>query len=145
MTATQYGRQLADCEFQAQAAQLILLRNFVRDCLQKEGYEQDFIRRMVLAVNEASMNIIQHAYANLDAGIFKIEIYTDGKDLTFCLTDFAPAVDKKDIKSRDLDDIRPGGLGVHFINELMDQVEYLETPEKNYGNILQMKKQIEYH
>ena len=42
-----------------------------------------------------------------------------------------------------LDDIRPGGLGVHFIHELMDQVEFLQ-PSGETGNILQMKKQIEY-
>jgi anti-sigma regulatory factor (Ser/Thr protein kinase) len=140
----QHGRQIADSEFQAKADQLTLLRELVRDCLKKEDCEQDFIQRMVLAVNEASMNIIQHAYKNQDKGIFRVTIYTDGKELTFCLTDFAPTVDKNVIKSRDLDDIRPGGLGVHFINELMDQVDYLETPNMEYGNILQMKKQIEY-
>lgn len=140
----QYSRQIANCEFLAKAEQLILLRELVRDCLQQEDYEQDFIQRMVLAVNEAGMNIIQHAYNNRDTEIFRVEVYTDGKELTFCLTDYAPTVDKSIIKSRDLDDIRPGGLGVHFINELMDRVDYLETPEKQYGNILQMKKKIEY-
>ena len=140
----QYSRQIANSEFQAKAEQLILLRELVRDCLQQEDCEQDFIQRMVLAVNEASMNIIQHAYNNRDTETFRIEVYTDGKELTFCLTDFAPTVDKNIIKSRDLDDIRPGGLGVHFMNELMDKVEYLETPDKKYGNILQMKKKIEY-
>jgi len=140
----QYGRQIADSEFQAKADQLTLLRELVRDCLKKEGCGQDFIQRMVLAVNEACMNIIQHAYNNQDEDIFRVTIYTDGKELTFCLTDFAPTVDKSKIISRDLDDIRPGGLGVHFINELMDQVGYLETPDMENGNILQMKKQIEY-
>ena len=140
----QHGRRIADSEFQAKADQLTLLRELIRDCLKKEGCGQDFIQRMVLAVNEAAMNIIQHAYNMQGEGIFRVTIYTDGKELTFCLTDFAPTVDKKIIKSRDLDDIRPGGLGVHFINELMDQVGYLETPEMENGNILQMKKQIEY-
>jgi len=140
----QHGRQIADSEFQAKADQLALLRALIRDCLKKEGCGQDFIQRMVLAVNEAGMNIIQHAYNMQGEGIFRVTIYTDGKELTFCLTDFAPTVDKKIIKSRDLDDIRPGGLGVHFINELMDQVAYLETPKMESGNILQMKKQIEY-
>ena len=140
----QNNRQIANSEFQAKAEQLILLRELVRDCLQQEGCEQDFVQRMVLAVNEAGMNIIQHAYNNRDTEIFRVEVYTDGKELTFCLTDYAPTVDKSIIKSRDLDDIQPGGLGVHFINELMDKVDYFETPDKKYGNILQMKKQIEY-
>ncbi|MCK5189957.1 MAG: ATP-binding protein, partial [Methylococcales bacterium] len=137
----QHGTQIADSEFQAKADQLTLLRELVRNCLKKEGCEQDFIQRMVLAVNEAGMNIIQHAYNNQDEGVFRVTIYTDGKELTFCLTDSAPTVDKSIIKSRDLDDIRPGGLGVHFINELMDRVDYLEPPDKEHGNILQMKKQ----
>ena len=140
----QNNRQIANSEFQAKAEQLILLRELVRDCLQQEDCTQDFIQRMVLAVNEAGMNIIQHAYNNRDTETFRVEVFTDGKELTFCLTDFAPTADKSTIKSRDLDDIRPGGLGVHFINELMDKVDYLETPDKKYGNILQMKKKIEY-
>ena len=140
----QNNRQIANSEFQAKAEQLILLRELVRDCLQQEDCTQDFIQRMVLAVNEAGMNIIQHAYNNRDTETFRVEVFTDGKELTFCLTDFAPTADKSTIKSRDLDDIRPGGLGVHFINELMDKVDYLETPDKKYGNILQMKKIIEY-
>ena len=140
----QYSRQIANSEFQAKAGQLTLLRKLVHDCLQQEGCEPDFIQRMVLAVNEAGMNIIQHAYNNRDTETYRVEVYTDGKELTFWLTDSAPTVDKNIIKSRDLDDIRPGGLGVHFIHELMDRVDYLETPDKEYGNILQMKKQIEY-
>jgi len=140
----QNNRQIANSEFQAKAEQLFLLRELIRDCLQQEGCTQDFIQRMVLSVNEAGMNIIQHAYNSQDTETYRVEVYTDGKELTFCLADSAPTVDQNLIKSRDLDDIRPGGLGVHFINELMDRVDYLETPDKEFGNILQMKKQIEY-
>lgn len=144
MKSTGNSRRLAAEEFQAKADQLKLLRQMVRDCLEKEGCEKEFIQRMVLAVNEASMNIIQHAYGNRETDIFRVEIFSDNKELTFYLTDFAPEVDKQSIKSRELDDIRPGGLGVHFINELMDQVEFLTRPGDHSGNVLQMKKQIEY-
>ncbi|MCK5479190.1 MAG: ATP-binding protein, partial [Methylococcales bacterium] len=58
--------------------------------------------------------------------------------------DNAPTIEKENIRSRDLDDIRPGGLGVYFIHEIMDQVEYLENP-KGTGNVLQMKKRLELH
>ena len=144
MTLVRNDRQLAAEEFQAKADQLKLLRQMVRDCLEKEGCEKGFVQRMVLAVNEACMNIIQHAYENRETEIFRVEIFIDNEVLTFCLTDFASSVDAKSIKGRELDDIRPGGLGVHFINELMDQVEFLQVPGENSGNILQMKKQIEY-
>lgn len=42
-------------------------------------------------------------------------------------------------RARDLDEIRPGGLGVHFIRESMDEVHYLPTPD-NRGNLLSLKK-----
>lgn len=136
-------RRLAAEEYQAKADQLKSLRKMVRECLESEGCEKDFVQRMVLAVNEASMNIIQHAYGNRETDIFRVEIFSDNKELTFCLTDFAPEVDQQSIKSRELDDIRPGGLGVHFINELMDQVEFLRLSDDKAVNVLQMKKLIE--
>ena len=143
MTSMQHCRQLAVGEYQAKADQLKILRQLVRECLEKEGCEREFIQSMVLGVNEACMNIIQHAYALREAEVFKLEIYTDGKDLVIVLTDSAPTVDIKNVHSRDLDDVRPGGLGVHFINELMDSVEFLGGGNGR-GNILKMKKQIEY-
>ena len=38
--------------------------------------------------------------------------------------DRAKQVDPETIQPRDLDDIRPGGLGVHIIREIMDHVSY---------------------
>jgi sigma-B regulation protein RsbU (phosphoserine phosphatase) len=35
--------------------------------------------------------------------------------------------------------VRPGGLGVHFIREIMDEVSYLPSPDQT-GNLLSMKK-----
>lgn len=137
-------RQLVEQEFIAQAKYLKDLRQLVSDCLEQEGCDQEFIQRMVLAVNEGCMNIIQHGYSDCDDAKFTIEIYSNAQELMFLLTDNAPTIEKKNIRSRDLDDIRPGGLGVYFIHEIMDQVEYLENP-KGTGNVLQMKKRLELH
>ena len=56
--------------------------------------------------------------------------------------DFAAAVDLDKIKSRDLKDIRPGGLGVHFIAEIMDDFRFGHL-ENGSGNYLEMKKKID--
>ena len=40
------------------------------------------------------------------------------------LDDRAKQVDPATIRSRDLDDIRPGGLGVYLIREIMDDVQF---------------------
>ena len=59
--------------------------------------------------------------------------------LVILLRDFADPVDAAEIEPRDLDDVRPGGLGVHFMREIMDEISYLPR-EGDYGNILRMVK-----
>ena len=62
-----------------------------------------------------------------------------GNDLVFELLDDADFVDTDTIKARDLEDIKPGGLGVHLINEIMDTVEFLPRSVEG-GNILRMTR-----
>ena len=87
------------------------------------------------------MNIIQHGYKQNETGEIILEIYKNSEEIVFRLTDFAPPVDKCTIKSRDLKDVRPGGLGVHFICESMDDIKYLHLPD-GAGNILEMTKKF---
>jgi anti-sigma regulatory factor (Ser/Thr protein kinase) len=42
--------------------------------------------------------------------------------VTIC--DCARQVDPQDITGRDLEDVRPGGLGTHIMRTVMDEVEY---------------------
>ena len=85
--------------------------------------------------------MIRHAYGNTGVGEVVLEIRREGEDVVFLLRDFAAPVDVERIKPRDLDDLRPGGLGTHFIREVMDDVTFLPPPEDG-GNLLRMKKKI---
>lgn len=135
------AKRLADIRIPSSSEQLHGLREEVKKVLEKQGCEDGVISNMVLGVNEACMNVIQHAYGEGHPGEIILEILDVKGELVFRLTDFADTVDKKCIKSRDLDDIRPGGLGVHIINEVMDKAEYLDPPD-GVGNVLEMKKNI---
>ena len=57
------------------------------------------------------------------------------------LIDFAPPVNPARVCPRDLDDLRPGGLGTHFIRSVMDEVEFL-APPPGAGNLLHMRKRM---
>ena len=57
------------------------------------------------------------------------------------LRDFASPADPDSMRPRDLDDIIPGGLGTHFIREIMDSAEFLPPPGGE-GNLLQLTKKI---
>lgn len=135
------SKRLAEIRFTSSPEELGILRKEAKEVLEKHGYNHDTISNVVLGLNEACMNIIQHAYGDKHKGEIILEITEAQGDLVFRLTDFAETVDKSCIKSRDLKDIRPGGLGVHIINEVMDKTEYLDPPG-GVGNVLEMKKKL---
>ena len=120
---------------------LCLVRSLVREIAGQAGCDGELTERLVLAVNEACMNVMQHAFKGAQSGEIRVEILNNGTQLVFRLEDNANPVDLATIRSRPLDEIRPGGLGVHFISEIMDEFT-LGHLEAGTGNFLEMKKAI---
>ncbi len=139
--AEDMGEVLASLQFPARAEQLKVVRACVQDAAQRCGCSVASVRDIVLAIDEACQNIIRHAYGGIDNGEAILECRRVGDDFVVSLRDFARTVDPASIKPRDLDDLRPGGLGVHFINEVMDDVTYMRPPF-GQGNLLRMTKKI---
>ncbi len=133
--------QLVCLSFASRPNRLKLLRCVIRDAADLAGLDSDATDAVVLAVNEACMNIIQHSYKMKPDGRIEIEVVQEPDALVFRLRDYAGSVDIEMLRSRNLDDIRPGGLGVHLIDCLMDEYGFLESPQGG-GNIFEMKKFI---
>jgi anti-sigma regulatory factor (Ser/Thr protein kinase) len=121
---------------------LVLVRAIIQRTAETSGCSSELAQKLVIAVNEACMNIIQHAYKGGTSGQFMIEVSRSSQSLCFRLEDYADPIDLEKVKPRDLDDIRPGGLGVHFIREIMDTCQIGHLAE-NRGNYLEMVKIIE--
>ncbi len=134
---------VATMETQALPDHLIKLREELRLHLQGWGLARVIIDQVVLAVGEAAMNIVQHGFDGGDAGgRIKLEVEQTDGDLWLRLLDSAPPAKSEEMRPRDLKEIRPGGLGIHFIREIMDSVELLPAPA-GWGNLLEMRKRIE--
>jgi len=140
---------ISQLEFEAQAVNLKVIRNNLRHIFDEFETDKKIADDMVIAINEACMNIIQHAYAadkkkphNSEKILIIIE--KNATQWRFELIDFASPVDITTIKAKDLSEIRPGGLGLNFINEIMDSVKYEKIITENHaGNRLVMTKKIE--
>ena len=115
------------------------LRHLIREIVSDYTYSLDSLENIILAINEACMNVIQHAYYGFDNGDIIVEFWKIKSGLKIKIIDYANKSDLNSIKSRDLDDVRPGGLGVHIIKQLMDEVVY-KNFETNTGNVLEMTK-----
>ena len=133
--------QLVKVHLPAMSERLCLVRVLVKRSAELAGCDGDLSEQLVIAVNEACMNIIEHAYKGDDSGEIILEIHNNADSLLFRLLDQADPVDLDAVKPRDLDDIRPGGLGTHFIREIMDEC-HMGHLEGGKGNYLEMIKKI---
>ena len=131
--------QLVSLTFCSRTSRLKLLRCVVRDAADMVGLDEQATDAVVLAVNEACTNIIQHAYKMEPNGRIDVTLMQERGALVIQLRDYAHKVDVEKVSSRDLDDVRPGGLGVHLIDCLMDECGFIDPP-KGVGNLFQMKK-----
>ena len=70
----------------------------------------------------------------IEASFHRIQAAKNGqrKDaLEILLEDHGPAVDPEKLCGRALEDVKPGGLGLHFIRECMDTVEFSRSEGRN--------------
>ena len=75
-------------------------------------------------------------------GDVELTLERQGAEVTVWLRDFAAPVDPSVLdRGRDLDDVRPGGLGTHLMKELMDEVDFAESPVGG-GNLLRLVKRL---
>ena len=113
-------------------------RELVSGVSRRLGFAEEACSQIALAVDEALANVIRHGYSKAADKPIWISLYPSPcpgmsgpmgdscqcQTLKIVIEDEAKQVDPAVIKSRDLDEIRPGGLGVHIIKTVMDQVHY---------------------
>jgi len=130
---------LIELRFPAQANRMVMVRDSVRSAARFCGFNELETGDIVLAVGEACQNVILHAYAGRDAGTIVLGLLRGREEMILRVTDFGTAIDPAKIEPRDLSELRPGGLGIYFIRELMDTADFGPAPD-GVGNQLQMTK-----
>jgi serine/threonine-protein kinase RsbW len=133
------GSLLFRMELQSNPEMLCVVRNALGELAAKLGFSETECRAVVLAVDEAMTNIIRHAYLGnaerpIEASFRRIQVAGAGKSgdaLEIVLQDSGVTVNPEKMCGRALEDVRPGGLGLHFIRESMDTVEFSRSNGKN--------------
>lgn len=132
---------LLNIRFMAEPCELKTVRQQVHEVVNQAGFDSSQQQKITLALDEAITNIIRHAYKNTDDGEVELAILRQNSTLSIYLRDFAPEVYDSTIKPRDLSTLKPGQMGINFIDTVMDSWEFA-TPKDGYGNLLIMKKEI---
>ena len=118
------------------------VRLFLTSFLKNHNIDDVIINQIELGVDEAASNIIKHSYKgeNKDKEI-NIKLEISKKKISIHLFDNGDPADPKKIKPRDLKEIKTGGLGTHFIQEVMDEVKW-KNKSKGWANHLTLVKYL---
>ena len=129
-------------EFKVSSANLKVIRNFARELFEKVDELNEYKDDLVLALAEAAQNIIKHAYKSKETeDSMRVLIIYNHNKLTIELFDMGEPVIPENIKPRNLDDVRVGGLGTFFIGQIMDEVIF-KTSKVDWVNHLTMTKKF---
>ena len=131
-------------EFVVNSASLKEVRSFSRQVFEKIKINQDLKDELVLAIAEAAQNIVKHAYKDIESNNDKMEIKISlrkNDELEIGFFDKGKPVDGAKVRHRNIDDIKPGGLGTFFIQQIMDAVVFREG-DKPWINHLILTKQL---
>jgi serine/threonine-protein kinase RsbW len=118
---------------------LTLVRGTVERAAEFLRFSPTDARAIVRSVDEALANVIRHAYegkSGLPIEITCRRLRIDDRGtvklgIEILLQDSGNSPDLSKVEGRPLDEIRPGGLGLHFIRQSMDLVEFSHKEGKN--------------
>ena len=130
-------------DFLVNSSSLKDVRTFSRNVFDKINLPQEQKDELVLAIAEAAQNIVKHGYKGVEETTDRMEIKISLKDgqLEIGFFDKGKAVVPENVQHRQLDDIKPGGLGTFFIKQIMDAAVF-KKDQKGWVNHLVLTKKI---
>ncbi len=103
---------------------LPLVRALAAEGAEAAGFRGEDRERIVLGVTEGVTNVMRHGYRGATDQAIDLRLYAPPGTFRLEIEDYGEFVDPAQIRSRALEDLRPGGLGVHLMRSTMDSVEY---------------------
>ena len=115
-----------------------VIRAFLTSWLTTVGCSRRDCMGVVLAVHEACSNVIEHCYQGDVTQRIDLTVYLEPQAITIEMRDYGAQPDVACIQPRDLQEIRPGGIGTHLMQSIMDEITY--DLSSGTGTVLRMSK-----
>jgi len=130
-------------EVESKLENIPVIGDFIVDTLEGFAVGQATIYQILLAVDEACTNVIKHAYSG-QTGIITLTCELLDDSLVIIIRDRGKPFDPRSVPppdlEADLEQRKIGGLGIYFMQKMMDDVSYEFSPEE--GNKLIMRKRL---
>lgn len=127
----------------AEVGALPIVNDFMAGCCRAFGLDDEATFAIRLAVDEATTNIIEHAY-NGESGSIDLRCWIENCDVfvelrdrgkSFRPADVPPPTTRGPLRAR-----RVGGLGLHFMRQMMDEIKFSQDDEGN--RLLMIKRDV---
>jgi serine/threonine-protein kinase RsbW len=122
---------------------LAVVRDVTRRMAEIAGFDGRQAEQLALAVDEASTNVIEHAYAGSGDRTFDVLFEDRGPELRIEVVDEGKTVDPSRVPEVDLQryasERRTGGLGVHLMGKIMDSVTFHRESRRNVCRMVKRK------
>lgn len=129
---------------ESKASNLYKLCDFVVKHAEDAGMDEKQIGKTKIAVYEAALNVIEHAYHSRPDNWIELWVEYSQEYFKIILQDYGLSFEKKQSKGYDVEKAvekrQTGGFGLHIIERSMDRVEY--TPDPINGNQLVLFKNL---
>ena len=126
-----------------QVGELERVNTFVAEICEELHLDAELQMNLNLVMEEMVSNVIFYAYPQGATADIELLAESDGKELTFVLSDQGVAFDPTQKEDADVDvnpaDRELGGMGIYIVKNIMNQVTYQRLKGKN---LLTMKKNI---
>ena len=130
-------------KFKNQVAELQHVNLFVEEICDELGLDMELQMNLNLALEEVVSNVIFYAYPEGTIADIELLAESDGKELTFVLSDQGKHFDPTAKEDPDPDvhpaDRELGGMGIYIVKNIMNEVTYQRLEGRN---LLTMKKEI---
>lgn len=119
------------------------ISRFVQKAAKQAGLGEEAAYSVELAVDEACSNIIEHAYRGEDIGEIECTCEVSSSGIKITISDYGNPFDPGKVPKPDLispiEKRKKGGLGLFFIDQMMDYAQFEFTTEKNTLTMIKNK------
>lgn len=123
------------------SSQLKKIREEFHTVLVKAGFDEKTREEMQVALGEACANCMRHAYSGEAGHEIRITIQDGPEKIVFKIRDFGKKIDLSKVEKPQLPPTKPHGLGIYFMQTIMDTLEYNTShPEGNEVILTKYKK-----
>jgi serine/threonine-protein kinase RsbW len=101
------------------------------------GFDETSRGEIGLVVNEAIANVIRHAYQGATDQPIELTAQRTDEGMSISLRDWGLGVNPLDLPPRKHDPMKPGGVGLICMRQMMDEMQFHKQPD---GMLLTMSR-----